>query len=58
MGKLLQGITVEPTQKQKMTMSLIGALRDQQDKVFATHKKLKLGPGDYDAEYSQTKARS
>jgi len=26
--------------------------------VFATHKKLKLGPGEYDSKYSQVKQRS
>lgn len=41
-----------------MTMVIIDALKDEKDKAFATHKKLKLGPGDYNAEYSQTKARS
>jgi len=35
-----------------MTMVIIDALKDEKDKAFATHKKLKLGPGDYNAEYS------
>jgi len=30
-------------------------MKDEQNSVFATHKKLKLGPGQYDAKFTQTK---
>ena len=54
-GKVMTGITVKPTKKLQKVQEELEALKPVQNYVFATHKKLKLGPGDYNQKYSQTK---
>ena len=45
MKSIVTGKTVQPTEKQKETLKQAEEMKDQQNFVFATHKKLKLGPG-------------
>ena len=46
-GRVMTGLTVQPTQKLLKIKAEHEALKPVQNYVFATHKKLKLGPGDY-----------
>lgn len=42
------GKTVELTEKQKQNLKLFEETKELHNSTFATHKKLKLGPGEYD----------
>ena len=52
---LVTGKTIKATEQQKAQRKYQENMKDEHNSVFATHKKLKLGPGQYDAKFTQTK---
>ncbi len=57
-ARLKVGLTVAPTEQQQKEQQRHEQLKDVQNYVFATHKKLPLGPGHYQTKDSLTHAKS
>ena len=57
-GKLVTGKTVNLTEKQKQKLKQYEETKELHNSIFATHKKIKLGPGEYDSTFDQVKSRS
>jgi len=56
-GKVATGITVPDTNMMKLKKKLRQEIRENDD-IFETSKKLKLGPGQYAEKYSLVKHKS
>lgn len=54
-SNVVTGKTIKATEQQRAQKKYQENMKDEQNFVFATHKKLKLGPGQYDAKFTQTK---
>jgi len=55
---VVTGKTVDLTDKQKIKLKQFEETKEMHNSIFATHKKIKLGPGEYDSTFSQVKSRS
>lgn len=54
---VVTGKTVKNTEKQQEAQNAHEKSKDQRNFSFTAHKPLHLGPGEYDAQFTQTKNR-